>query len=100
MGRVGHDSFDGHIVREDFVVCVENCAALRINDLFVNVFFSSQPGVLVVLDHLEIDQSKRKTAEDGGEGEARQRATDATVPLHGLADLLATGWIASSQLGG
>jgi hypothetical protein len=72
-------------VREDFIVCVENCAALRVNDLFVNVFFSSQPGVLVVLDHLEIDQSKRKTAEEGGEGEARQRATDSAIPLHRLA---------------
>ena len=82
MGRVSHDRFDGHVVRKDLVVRVENRAALRADDLFVNVFFSGEPGIFVVLDHLQINQAKRKTAEEGDKDETNERATNPAVPLH------------------
>jgi hypothetical protein len=64
MSRVSDHGFDRNIVRQDFVISVENRAALGKNGLLVNVFLSREPGVLVVLDHLEIDQAKRKRAEE------------------------------------
>ncbi len=82
MGRIGHDRLDRNVVREDFVVRVENRAALGVDRLFVDVFFSSEPGVFVVLDHLQINEPERKCAEQCREPEADQRATNPAVPLH------------------
>ena len=58
---------DRNIVREHFVVGVEIAPRSAEDDLLVNVFLSGQPGVLVVLDHLEVDEPKGKDAEEGGE---------------------------------
>src|SRR6266568_7196714 len=82
MSRISDHRFDRNIVRQDFVIGVENRAALGKNGLLVNVFLSSEPGVLVVLDHLEIDQAKRKRAEEQDETETDDGASGSTVPFH------------------
>jgi hypothetical protein len=64
MRGVSHDSFDGNVVGENLVVRVKDRAALRINDLFVSVFFSSKAGVLVVLSYLKINKTEREDAEE------------------------------------
>jgi hypothetical protein len=69
-------------VRQDFVVRVENRASLGEDGLLVNVLFSGQSRVLVVLDHLEIDQAKRKRAEQENEAEANDGASGSAVPFH------------------
>src|SRR5471032_2928568 len=99
MRRIGHDRLDGGVVRKDFVVRVQNRAALGVDRLFVDVFFSGEFGVLVVLDHLQINEPERKSAEQGREPEANQRATNSAVPLHLPARLFAMGWTASSPSG-
>ena len=58
MRSIGDHGFDRNVVREDLAVRVENRAALCMNDLLVNVFFSSKPGVFVVLYCLQINQAK------------------------------------------
>jgi hypothetical protein len=63
MSRVGYDRFDRRVVGEDFVIRVKNRAALGKDRLLVDVLLRGEPGVLVVLDHLEIDQSARKETE-------------------------------------
>ena len=97
--RIGDDRLDRSVVREDFVVRVENRAALGEDRLLVDVFFRGEPGVLVVLDHLQINQPEGKGAEQRREPEADQRATNPAVPLHLPARLFATGWTASSPSG-
>ena len=84
---------------ENFVVGVEDRAALSEDRLFVNVFLRGEPGILVVFDHLEINQTEGEKAEQSGKEEADQRATDPAVPLHLPARLFATGWTASSPGG-
>jgi hypothetical protein len=51
-------------VRENFVVGVKDRAAFCVDDLFVNVFLSSQLGVLVMLNYLKINKTKRESAEE------------------------------------
>jgi hypothetical protein len=80
--RVGDDGFDRNIVSEDFIVRVENDSALGKDRLLDNVFFSRKSRVLIVLDHLEIDQAKRKRAEEKNEAEADNGAACSTVPFH------------------
>ena len=63
MRRVGHDGLDRRVVGKNFVIRVQNRAALGVDRLFVDVFFSRKPGVLVVLDHLQIDKPEGKDAE-------------------------------------
>jgi hypothetical protein len=48
MGLIGDNSFYGNVVRENLFVRVENRAALCVNNLLVNVFFSSKTRILVV----------------------------------------------------
>ena len=60
----------GTLSREDFVVRVEDRSALGEDRLLDDVFFSREPRVLVVLDHLQIDQAKRKEAEEENEAKA------------------------------
>src|SRR4029077_19605071 len=79
--RVGDDRFDRDVVRQDFVVGVEDRAALGEDRLLDDVLFSSQPGVLVVLDHLQVNQAKRKQTEDQNETEADDRASCSAVPF-------------------
>jgi len=64
------------------------------------VLFRGEPGVLVVLDHLEVDEPKRKETEKSGKEKADQRATDPAVPLHLPGRLFETGWTVSSTRGG
>ena len=52
MGGISHHRFDRNVVRKHFIVRVQNRAAFRVNDLFVNVLLSRQSGVLIVLDDL------------------------------------------------
>src|SRR5438105_3002961 len=82
MRRVSDYRFHGNVVGEDLVVGVENRAALGEDGLLVNVLLSSQSGVLVVLDHLQIDQAKRKRAEQKNEAEANDCASGSAVPFH------------------
>src|ERR1700682_2865173 len=96
MRRISHDRLDGGVVGKDFVVRVQNRAALGVDRLFVDVLFSSESGILVVLDHLQINEPEGKRAEQRREPETDQRATNPAVPLHLPARLLATGWTASS----
>src|SRR5450432_2326769 len=99
MGRIGHHRLDRCVVREHFVVRVQNRATLGVDRLFVDVFFRGESGVLLVFDHLQINKPKRKYAEQHREPEADQRATNPAVPLHLPARLFATGWTASSPSG-
>src|ERR1700682_3882523 len=99
MRRISHDRLDGGVVGKDFVVRVQNRAALRVDRLFVDVFFSSQPGVLVVLDHLQINEPEGKRAEQRREPETDQRTTNPAIPLHLPARLFAIGWTAPSPTG-
>ena len=82
MGRVGDDRFDRDVVRENFVVSVENCAAFGKDRLLNYVLFSGESGVLVVLDHLEVDQAKGKRAEEQNEAEADDCTSCSAVPFH------------------
>ena len=63
MRRIGHDRLDWRVVGEDFIVRVEDGAALGEDGLFVDVLLSGKPGVFVVLDHLQINEPERKSAE-------------------------------------
>src|SRR3954451_19259508 len=99
MSRVRYDGFDRGVMRKDFVVRIENRAALGKDRLLINVFLRGEPGVLVVLDHLEVNEPERKQAEERGEAEANQGAADPAVPLHLPPRLLATGWTVSSGRG-
>ena len=58
MAGVGHYRFYRDVVRENFLIGVENHAALCVNDLLVNVLFSGKTGVFVVLYRLQINQTK------------------------------------------
>ena len=87
-------------MREDLVIGVEDRTALGEDRLLVNVLFRGEPGVLVVLDHLEVDEPKRKETEKSGKEKADQRATDPAVPLHLPGRLFETGWTVSSTRGG
>ena len=84
-------------MREDFVVRVENHAALCVDGLLVNVFFSGKPGVLVVLYGLQINQPKRKDAEEADKTSAHQHAATSAIWIHLAAEGFTTGWIASSS---
>jgi hypothetical protein len=82
MGGVGHDGFDRNVVGQDFVVGVENGSALGEDWLLDDVFLSREARVLIVLDHLKIDQAKRKEAEKKNEAEADDCASCSAVPFH------------------
>src|SRR4029077_16017990 len=97
MCGVGHYRFYRNVVREDLVVRVEDHAALCVDDLLVNVFFSSKPGVFVVFYGLQINQTKRKDAEQSDESSANQHATASAVWIHLAAEGFTTGWIVSSS---
>ncbi len=58
MRGVSDYRFHRNVVRENFVVRVENHAALSVNFLLVDVFFSSEAGIFVVLNDLQINQTK------------------------------------------
>jgi hypothetical protein len=45
-------------VGEDFAIGIGDRAAFGIDRLFVDVFLRRQPGVLVVFDQLEINETK------------------------------------------
>jgi hypothetical protein len=51
-------------VREHFVVGIVYEAALRVNRLLVDVLLSGESRVLIVLEHLQVNETKRKSAED------------------------------------
>ena len=82
MRCVGHDGFHRNVVRENFIVRVEDHAAFGVNDLLVNVLFRSEPGVFVVLDCLEINQAKRKDAEQADKSSTHQSATSSATWIH------------------
>ena len=63
MRGIGHDGLDRGVMGEDFVVRIEDRTALREDRLLVNVFLRGEPGVLVVLDHLQVNQSEGKETE-------------------------------------
>src|SRR4051812_35485180 len=79
MSRVRYDGFDRGVMREDFVVRIENRAPLGEDRLLIDVFLRGETGVLVVLDHLEVDEPERKQAEERGKAEANQGAADPAV---------------------
>lgn len=96
MGGVGHNGVAGNVVRQNFVVGVEDGAALGVDGLFVDVLLSRTIRVLVVLDHLQVDEPERKEAEQPDESQADQRASVPAVPLHLAVRWFATGCTASS----
>src|SRR4051812_37506645 len=100
MSRVGDDGLDRRVMGENFVIGVEDRPALGEDGLLVNVLLRGEPGVLVVLDHLEIDEPERKQTEKSGKKKADQRATDPAVPLHLPGRLFETGCTTSSTRGG
>jgi hypothetical protein len=58
VSRIRHDRFDRNVIGKDFVVYVEDNPALGEDWLFDDVFLSRQTRVLVVLDHLKVDQAE------------------------------------------
>jgi hypothetical protein len=62
-------------VGEDFAIGIGDRAALGIDRLFVDVFLRREPGVLVVLDQLEINKKKDKS-------DANQCAPCPSIPPH------------------
>ena len=94
---VRHDRFHRNVVREDLIVRVENRAALCVNNLFVNVFFSGKPSVFIVFYRLQINQTKRKDAEKPDKTSAHQHAPTSAIWIHLVVEGFATGWIASSS---
>jgi hypothetical protein len=91
MCSVTNYSFDRHIVGEDLIVCVEDGAAFCVDGLFVNVLFSSKPGVFVVLDYLKINKTKREGAEEHNENAANQCTTAPAIRVHLVARSFTTG---------
>jgi zinc transporter ZupT len=55
------------------------------------MFLSSKASVLIVLDRLQINQAKRKNAEQDDQNNANQYATAAAVWIHLVVEGLATG---------
>src|SRR6266851_6318657 len=100
MRRVGDNCLDRNVVSENFVIRIENRAALGVDGLLIDVFFGGEPGVLVVLDHLQVNEAERKKAEQRDEDETNQRAAKSSVPAHGRTCSFTTGWIASSPAEG
>ena len=84
---------------ENIVVHVKDCAALRVDDLLVTVFFRGEFSVLVVLDHLKVNQPKRENAEEHNECRTNQRTAPSTIRVHRVPDWLITGRIAFSRSG-
>ena len=97
MCCVGHYRFHRNVLREDFAVRIEDLASLCVDDLLVNVFFSGKAGVFVVLYCLQINQTKRKDAEEPDKTSAHQHATISAIWIHLAAEGFTTGWIASSS---
>ena len=83
-------------MRENLIVHVKDRAAFCVDYLFVNVFFCSQTGVFVVLYCLQINQSKRKSAEEHDKSSANQGTAASAIRVHLVPEGLATGRIASS----
>ena len=55
MRGVGHYCLDRNVVREYFVIRIEDRAAFRVDDLLMDVLFSCETGVFVVFNCLQID---------------------------------------------
>src|SRR5215471_8196362 len=97
MRSVGHHCLNRNVVREDFVIRIQDRAAFSVDDLLVNVLFSGKTGVFVVFDCLQIDQTKRKNAEQPDKSAAHEYAAGPTVYIHFVPEGLATGWTTSSS---
>src|SRR6476659_5542450 len=82
MRCVSYDGFHRNVVREHFIVGVQDHAAFGVDDLLVNVRFRSEPCVFVVLDCLQINQPKRKDAEQADESSTHQSATSSATWIH------------------
>ena len=100
MGCVRHDRFHRHIVGEHFAGSIGNQTALGVNRLLVDMFLRGQTGVLVVLNQLEINESKGKRAKERDKTNADQRAPSPSVPSHLPIRSVATGRMASSSVAG
>src|SRR5437763_12496447 len=82
MRCVSYDGFDRNVMRENFVVRVQDHAPFGVNDLLVNVRFRSEPCVFVVLECLKINQAKRKDAEKADKSSTHQSATSSATWIH------------------
>src|SRR6478752_7877855 len=82
MGCVSYDRLHRNVVRENFLVRVQDHAAFGVNDLLVNVRFRSEPCVFVVLDCLQINQAKRKDAEQADKSSTHQSAASSATWIH------------------
>src|SRR6478752_4582373 len=82
MGCVSYDRLHRNVVRENFIVRVQDHAAFGVNDLLVNVRFRSEPCVFVVLDCLQINQAKRKDAEQADKSSTHQSAASSATWIH------------------
>ncbi len=60
MRGVRDDGFAGNVVGQDLAIRIQDGAAFRIDGLFVNVLLRGEPGVLVMLDHLQVNEPKRR----------------------------------------
>ena len=89
MRGVGHDRFHRNVVCQNFIVRIQDHAPLAVSHLLVNVLFRSQPGVLVVLDRLQINQATRKDAEQTDKSSTNQNATNSATWIHTARE----GWL-------
>jgi hypothetical protein len=56
------------------------------DDLLVDMFLRGEPGIFVVLDCLQINQAKRKNAEQRDEGGAHESTTSSAIWIHVAAE--------------
>ena len=89
MRGIGYDRFHRNVVCQNFIVRIQDHAPLGMSHLLVNVFFGSQPGVLVVLDRLQINQATRKDAEQNDKSSTDQNATNSAIWIHTVRE----GWL-------
>src|SRR5436309_15870577 len=89
MRGVCHDCFHRNVVGQNFVVRIQDRAPLGVNHMLVNGLFGSEPGVLVVLDRLEINQAKRKNTEQSDKSSTHQSATSPATWIH----VAREGWL-------
>jgi hypothetical protein len=69
-------------VGEDFAIGIGDRATFGIDRLFVDVFLRRQPGVLVVFDQLQINETKLERAKKKDKSDANQCAPCPSIPSH------------------
>src|SRR6266550_747190 len=97
MRGISDDDFDRDVVGENFAIGIGDDTAVGVDRLLVNVFLGRQPGVLVVLNELQINEAKREPAKKKDKTNANKCTPSPTVPSHLPTWSFATGRMAFSS---